>query len=145
MDSKQWVMWITILVSVGGFIWTVSSALQSRAIDARRPFLNKQLALYQLVTKTAAILATSTDANELHTAELRFWQLYWGELAMVENGGMKTKKGGVEGAMVLFGRELVKHSQDRANLQLLSLDLAHVCRDSLAESWGIKDWRAPSY
>jgi hypothetical protein len=79
------------------------------------------------------------------TAETRFWQLYWGELAMVENGGIKTKNGGVEGAMVRFGEELKKQSRSQLALQGLSLDLAHVCRDSLATSWGVQDWRAPDY
>jgi hypothetical protein len=81
--------WVTILVTVAGFVWGVGSALQARAIDARRPFLDLQLKLYQEATKTTAILATSNDPNELRTTEIRFWQLYWGELAMVENGGIK--------------------------------------------------------
>ena len=78
--------WVTIFVTVGGFLWGVVSILQARAIDARRPFLDHQLKLYQEATKTAAILATSNDAAELQTAEIRFWQLYWGELAMVDTG-----------------------------------------------------------
>ena len=137
--------WVTILVTIGGFFWGVTSALQTRAIDARRPFLDLQLKLYQEATNATAILATSTDPSELRLAEVRFWQLYWGELAMVENGGIKAKNGGVEGAMVRFGDQLSKHPQDRSTLQRLALDLAHICRDSLAESWGVRDWRSPDY
>jgi hypothetical protein len=47
--------------------------------------------------------------------------------------------------MVRFGAELKKRPEDRAALQNLSLDHAHICRDSLAESWGVRDWRAPNY
>jgi hypothetical protein len=137
--------WLVIMVSVGGFLWGVVSVLQARAIDARRPFLDLQLKLYQEATKAAAILATSSNADELKTAETRFWQLYWGELAMVENGGIQTKDGGVEGSMVRFGDQLKKPSRDRSTLQRLSLELAHTCRDSLAESWNVRDWRSPSY
>ena len=137
--------WLAIFVSVGGFLWGVASVLQARAIEARRPFLDLQLKLYQEATKTAAILATSSDTDELKAAEMRFWQLYWGELAMVENGGIQANDGGVEGLMVQFGNELMKHSKDRSMLQRLSLKLAHACRNSLAESWNVRDWRAPSY
>lgn len=137
--------WVTALVAIGGFFWGVASALQARAIEARHPFLDLQLKLYQEAIETTAILATSADAAELQKAETRFWQLYYGELAMVENGGIRNKNGGVEGAMVRFGRELSMHSKDRSLLQQLSLELAHVCRDSLAESWNVRDWRSPDY
>lgn len=137
--------WLTIVVTLAGFLWGITSVLQSRAIDARRPFLDLQLKLYQDATKVAAILATSRESKELADAETRFWQLYWGELAMVENGGIKTKDGGVEGAMVRFGDELQKGAQDRSILKHRSLELAHICRDSLAESWGVRDWRKPDY
>ena len=137
--------WVAVILAVSGFLWGVISALQLRAIDARRPFLDLQLRLYQEASNTAAILATSTDARELQVAEHRFWQLYWGELSMVENGGIMPKNGGVEGAMVRFGAELMNHPQSKFNLQLLSLDLAHICRDSLAQSWAVSDWRTPDY
>ena len=137
--------WVTVVVTVAGLLWGIGSVLHARAIDARRPFLDLQLKLYQDATKTAAILATSSDAKELGAAEIRFWQLYWGELAMVENGGIQAKDGGVEGAMVRFGAELQKHSENRSTLQQRSLDLAHTCRDSLAESWNVREWRSPNY
>ncbi len=75
--------WVTIAVTLAGFLWGVASVLQTRAIDARRLFLDRQLRLYEEATKTAAILATSDDQSQLRAAEIRFWQLYWGELAMV--------------------------------------------------------------
>jgi hypothetical protein len=144
-DVEIFAKWVTILVTVAGFFWGVTAALQGRAIEARRPFLDLQLKLYQEATKVTAVLATSTDPAELQVAEVRFWQLYWGELAMIENGGIKTENGGVEGAMVRFGDQLSSHPQDRSLLKQLSLELAHVCRDSLAESWNVRDWRSPDY
>lgn len=90
-DVEKIAKWLAILVSVAGFLWGVASVLQARAIDARRPFLDLQLKLYQEATKAAAILATSSNADELKTAETRFWQLYWGELAMVEKEVSKPK------------------------------------------------------
>ena len=137
--------WVTILATVAGLFWSIASALQTRAFEARRPFLDLQLKLYQDATKQAAILATSDNPADLQTAERRFWQLYWGELAMVENGGIKIQNNGVEGAMVRFGDELKKEPRNRSKLHDRSLELAHICRDSLAESWGVRDWRSPNY
>jgi hypothetical protein len=137
--------WVTILATAGGLCWSVAAGLQSQAINARRPFLDLQLRLYQDATKTASILATSADPKELQAAEARFWQLYWGELGLVENGGITSENGGVEGAMVRFGEELQKRGEDRRVLARLALDLAHTCRNSLAQSWDVGDWKASLY
>ena len=65
----------------------------------------------------------------------RFWELYWGELALVEDRR-------VEGAMKAFGDALIAGASADA-LQRLSLSLAHACRESLAESWGVEQWQRP--
>jgi len=44
--------------------------------------------------------------------------------------------------MVHFGRALESGGAGH-QLQQHSLALAHACRDSLAESWGVKHWRNP--
>ena len=85
--------------------------------------------------RTAATLSTSKKPEELDAANKKFWSLYWGELALVED-----KR--VEAAMVQFGRALESGSVGQ-QLQQYSLALAYACRDSLAESWGVKQWRNP--
>ena len=142
-DTETILKWATALVTLAGFFWGVDATLKTRALDARRPFLDMQLKLYEETTKTASVLVSSEDLAELKAAEVRFWQLYWGQLAMVENGGSLAADGGVEAAMVQFGAVLQTHPKDRSELQQLSLRLAHACRDSLAESWGVRDWRTP--
>ena len=137
--------WVAILTAIGGLAWTVGSGLRSNAVNARRPYLDLQLKLYQDATKAASTLATSDDGAELKSAEARFWQLYWGELGLVENGGLMAANGGVEGAMVRFGTELGRHPGDRTVLKRLALELAHTCRNSLADSWNVRDWQAPVY
>lgn len=137
--------WITIIVSVAGILWKVSSFLETQAINSRRPFLDLQLKLYQEAVQTAGILATSSDQDALEKATKQFWEFYWGELGMVENGGIKSEQGGVEAAMKRFGDQLVSDQNNRKRLQVLSLDLAHACRNSLASSWGVTDWQAPIY
>lgn len=132
------------LWSTAYFLTTLRIQAETRQIEARKPFLEKQLALYTEATQAAAVLATTTDEAELTAARNRFWALYWGELAMVENGGVSAEAGGVESAMVAYGRCL-KQECEQTELQRLALNLAHACRDSLAVSWGVTDWQAPVY
>jgi hypothetical protein len=106
---------------------------ETRRIEATKPFLERQLVLYTDAAQAAATLATSGDEAEKAKARKRFWELYWGELALVENSD-------VEAAMVSFGRGL-REGGDQDELQQLSLGLAHACRNSLALSWNVAAWR----
>lgn len=79
------------------------------------------------------MLATSEDSARRNKAEKRFFELYWGELALVENPGVET-------AMVRFKDGLVSGASPD-QLQQLSLKLAGALRASLADSWGVDLWR----
>ena len=100
--------------------------------ESRRPFLERQLALYFEATKAAAQLSTLPPSPAWDKARQRFWELYWGELGLVEDAA-------VSGAMHGFGTglkafEAKQLTQER--LRSLALDLAHACRASLQDGWG---------
>ncbi len=145
--------WLKVLSAVGAvcaFIWgiytyreTASQQLAhdaaeaerlsyTRRIEARRPYLEKQLMLYSEAAKMASIVGTSDDPVEFGKAKKRFLELYYGELAMVEHGP-------VIDAMMAFKRGL--DADDRGGLRTLSLDLAHACRYELAISWETDAWK----
>jgi predicted negative regulator of RcsB-dependent stress response len=133
---------LSILGAVIAFAWGAYQYIEnekkqasSRRVEATKPFLERQLKLYTEATQAAATIATSSDASERAGSTKRFWSLYWGELALVEDRN-------VEAAMVAFGQALEK-GQPAEELQQLSLRLAHACRDSLAMSWGVRDWQNP--
>ena len=98
-----------------------------------QPFLERQLRLFEEATQTVAFLATTSDSPDRAKRLERFWQLYWGELALVEHGK-------VESAMVAFGNAL-NAGADQKRLQQLSLNVTYACRNELAESWGEPSWR----
>jgi hypothetical protein len=148
--------WLKILALVGAlasfawgvYQWRVTSIQQlaqakgeadrlaaSRKIEATKPFLERQLKLYTEAAQTAATLSTTADTRERAKATRRFWELYWGELALVENRE-------VEGAMKALGDALSANAS-ASDLQQLSLRLAHACRRSLDASWGIHAWTSP--
>lgn len=140
-------------IALGGFLWGIwtyrdTSSKQlarerteatryadTRRIEATKPFLERQLRLYTEATKSAATIATAAEGPDRAKATKRFWELYWGELALVEDEAVAR-------AMVAFGRAL-EAGQSRREIQQRSLDLAHACRDSLAASWSIDAWRRP--
>ena len=133
---------LSILGAVVTFAWGVYQHVESgkkqaetRRIEATKPFPDRQLKLYTEATQSAATLATTEDPSERSAAMKWFWSLYWGELALVEDRG-------VEAAMVMLGKGLEKGGPQQ-ELKQLSLKLAHAARESLADSWGVKEWQNP--
>ena len=132
----------------GGYVWKDKSEREiaqqrteaerlsaTRRIEATKPFLERQLKLYIEASQVAAVIATTSINAARSKAVNRFWELYWGELALVEN----TE---VQAAMVAFGGGL-NNKASLGELQQLSLTLAHACRFSLDKSWGIHAWSQP--
>jgi hypothetical protein len=153
--------WLPVLTVVVGALWGLYTYLAherevaqsntsqerraTRNVEARKPFLEKQLALYFEAAQVLGKMVTITpDAGEWPGVERRFWELYWSELAMVED---KT----VEAAMVEFSRHLFDYnanyktvaSHNPAELENLkrplygaSLEVAHAMRASITKEWG---------
>ena len=117
------------------FILTQRGQAETRRVEATRPFLDKQLTLYTTATQAAATMATSKSQEEIVAARSKFFLLFWGELVMVEDRH-------VESAMVKF-RDAINAGKEGAELEQLSLSLARACRNSLAQSWGVKQWQDP--
>lgn len=108
-------------------------ATAAQRIAAMQPFLERQLRLFEEATQTAAFLATTVESPDRAKRIEKFWQLYWGELALVEHGK-------VEAAMVAFGDALTDGT-DKTQLQQLALKITYACRNELAESWAEPSWR----
>jgi len=108
----------------------------TRRIEATRPYLDKQLTLYTEATKVTVTIATSSDSKEIEKATRRFWELYWGELGLVEHDDVET-------AMVNFGKAL-DAKEGQGELARLALYLAKACRAELAVSWGTDAWKRKS-
>jgi hypothetical protein len=60
---------------------------KAQFVQARLPFLEKQLALYFEAAQVAGKLSVyTTNENDWSDAERHFWLLYFGEVSMVEDG-----------------------------------------------------------
>jgi len=133
----------TIAFVWGAYVWRQDRKVQieNKRIEATKPFLAAQLELYLQITRVCSSLVTHFDENDpslfkRHPDYHKFWQLYWGELALVENKD-------VESVMCLFGETLNSEHISKQQLEILSLRIAHACRYSLDRSWNIKAWGNP--
>lgn len=122
-----------------------SKAADTRRVEAQRPFLEKQLALYFETAQVAGrLVAITPDDKTWEDIERRFWMLYWSELSMVEDDI-------VEKAMVNFSKKLYDYTavrkmmkennqpfdetQHKRALSGASLELAHSIRKSIESAW----------
>jgi hypothetical protein len=118
-------------------------ALQAEAVqrESKRVFLEKQAEIYFEMVPLVSRLANVNSASLIDEQdEKRFWELFWGELGMVEDVDVAR-------AMDIFGQSL-KDFQSRNPNSLcaekrksISLTLSHCVRKSLGENWGV-DFRA---
>jgi hypothetical protein len=144
--------WLPVLTVVAGGLWGLYTYIDhqneiqresasasehdaaTRRIEAQRPFLEKQLALYFETAQVAGRLVTlDVKSSDWSDAEQRFWALYWSELSMVEH---KI----VEQAMVDFGKALNAYKADpnsstKGMMDSAALDLAHAIRSGIEDAW----------
>ena len=105
--------------------------------ESAKRFWDKQVQLYLDAAEAAATVAASDDPDMVRKARNRFWTLYWGSLAAVEDVGLNRKRPGdketpIESAMVELGKRISgKVKCERAELQQFVLQLSHAIRDTI--------------
>ena len=115
------------VVTVGGLLFALAQFIVSQATEAQKPYLEKKLAWCEDAVETAAEISVR-DRAQAADKELRFWELYWGVMGLVENKE-------VTAAMIAFGKGLHGTIPEGKSLKTLSLDIAHACRQELAHDW----------
>jgi hypothetical protein len=143
---------LTIVIAALGFGWgigwgiyqfTAQQALSQREQNEakekefKKTLWERQLGLYLETSQAAATLARFNEnagkeiQPERTKALIRFWQLYYGEMAVVADDNVRR-------AMTQFGRCLREYDQkncDQDALKQAALALAQECRNSVAKSW----------
>jgi hypothetical protein len=105
--------------------------------EARKPFLQRQQELYFEAATQAAKLATLNGGPEREGARKRFYQLFWGEMSVVEDRAVEEEMVKFKQALEAYEAEKSENQQaSRSELEQRSLRLAWSCRDSLARGWG---------
>lgn len=132
-DWKVSVPWLLTLVTVAVGIWQYAD---KQAQANREPFLRKQLDLVFEASETVSRLANLTDTNEWKKAKDRFWVLYWGPLGIVENQKIENCMGKAS-RTIPQPNDPVTPQLPLASLQATSLELSHVAREFILESWNV--------
>lgn len=133
MKNPVWLPWlltsISILIGAGQFYLTNSQ-------KNREPFLRVQMEFLIEASDTLATLATETDSIAWETSREKFWQLYLGRLAIVEDPE-------VEAVMICAGKIVPRESGNgtaalKNSLRNPSLSLAFAARTLILKSWKIE-------
>ena len=119
----------------------VQTATQ-QAHERQKPFVEAQMKYYFEAAETATQIPRTADEKTRQELIARFWQLYWGPLAVVEDAEVET-------AMIAYGKQLKEDPRNAAALETLSLGLARSCRNSLKRLWvpelgSVQDTRPPA-
>jgi hypothetical protein len=122
------------IAAVGAALWALFQFIATRRLQARQPFLTKQLELYFRAASVVGQFAILKPENEeWRKNEEIFWELYWSELSVVESQE-------VEDAMVAVKEALEPYKasptdKTRAALNETIYKLAHAIRDSIKRGW----------
>jgi hypothetical protein len=106
---------------------------EANRLSAAKPLIDLRQKQYLEAIRSAAVLARPQDHTDTEKKEAtkRFWELYWGELSLVEDRD-------VGAAMVRLGRA-IDPNYEKTESQQAVLDLAYSLRNSLVRTWGV-DW-----
>jgi hypothetical protein len=96
---------------------------------AAKPFLDGRLAIYLETTEATATIATTNNDEQRIQAKARFWSLYWGKIAVVEDEP-------VQKAMESIA-ECLRNRCEPKEVRKLLPGLINACRNSVRESWGV--------
>jgi len=122
---------LTIVLALGAALFSYWTYWDTRTRELRKPYDEKKLALYLEAARVAAHLTASPTAQDAAQTGIRFWELYWGELAFVESreiaGGM------VAICEKLFAKERCHQNTD-SNIGS-AISLSHQASREIRDSW----------
>ena len=136
---------VTVMLGLGGIVFNFYKMQQSMALEARRPFLEKQLEICFEATNAVASIAAEVGAPAGGEAPIdTFKRLYLGNLALVENNDVACAMTRFNWALgtelgakyKLTGPIPADCSKDVADLQSTALEVAQACRELIINSWG---------
>lgn len=115
-------------VALGGLLLTGIQYTRNQSVEAAKPFLEKKLKWCEEAVETTSFIANAELGVKTTAVKVvRFRQLYWGVMGMVENQQITD-------AMMAFGDKL-DAKEPAGSLQGASIRLAHACRQEMADSW----------
>jgi hypothetical protein len=109
----------------------------TRLLEVQKPFNSKQLDLYAETAQVAGRLVTADDVSspQWKADVRRFDELYWTELSMVEDQGVKLAMVDLRPRLQAITTRGSMSDQDRDALQQSSYRLAKALNAGIASTW----------
>lgn len=132
-NIRLWLDIISKTLVLFAAIFAVWKYSDTRTKEYQKPLWEAQTRLYFEVTSIAARLTNEFDLNNWERDKKRFYELYWGQMILVEDED-------VEKAMVEFGKRLYDFDQltnteemqkSMKNLRVYAHKLSYACRASI--------------
>lgn len=130
---------LALIGIVASAAWIVYVFLAKSTRDPAQKYYDLKLSLSTEAANSVARIATSNNAETVRAAAIRFEELYWGELVLIEDNDL-------EFAMVQF-RKLIASSNeleieklaswqiDRAELRVAALKVSRAAFNLLQPNW----------
>ncbi len=132
-NSARTIDAISKVVGIGAIVFSALYGVLHYVNDAEResqkPFLDQRLAIYLETNETAATITTSNDSKKIQDAKARFWTLYWGRMAVVENREVQDAMDAIASCL----RRKCTQKEVRVYLP----PLIKASRTSIRESWHV--------
>jgi hypothetical protein len=114
---------------------------RTRMLEARKPFIDKQLALYietaQVAGRLVSVSPPEVGSGTWRTNFDRFEQLYWAELSMVEDEGVKEAMQEFAKMLRLINNVRLTSTTEMGELKQLSYGLARALRSGIEKTWDV--------
>ena len=142
-------LWTAVIAGIWG-LWTylegdrqarvatadlAAKESRTRLIEAQKPFLDNQLKVYfETAAVVGKLVTLAPNEPQWNEARIRFEELYWSELTMVEHLVVATAMKGFRDVLVAF--EKAPTSEHLDDLKRGALGVADALRAGIKQSWG---------
>ncbi|GJE83865.1 hypothetical protein [Methylorubrum thiocyanatum] len=114
------------LIAVLRYLDDRSKAIETSALEARKPFLERRQSVYVELVQTTAVLGTIENRDDPAAIEAarRFWAVFWGMLPLVTDEAVSR-------LVDEFSELVADWNTDWIRRRNLSMDIARACRASM--------------
>jgi hypothetical protein len=82
---EYWLKVVGSVLAAGSLFLGAAQFIRNQTVEAAKPYMQSKLKWCEEAVEKASEIATSDPGAPAVKATIRFWQLYWGLMGLVEN------------------------------------------------------------
>lgn len=131
--SELAVKGVTLIGAIVAAVWGYHTYTDTKEKEFYSVFWNKKLELFLETSAAASTMATTASIEEFNNARIKYWELFYGRLSLVEGQAVKH-------AMETFSAQVPTGSVAQGSLPLTSMQqpayrLTLVLKQELGHAW----------